>query len=69
MELLILIAFCLLVICILLMRTVLKQEITIFNLNEKLAISDQEYIDLFNENLLLSGSYEDLEVSSKFKND
>ena len=69
MELLILIAFCLLVICILLMRTVLKQEITIFNLNEKLAISDQEYIDLFNENLLLSGSYDDLEVSSKFKND
>lgn len=69
MELLILTAFCLLVICVLLMRTVLKQEITIFNLNEKLAISDQEYIDLFNENLLLSGSYDDLEVSSKFKND
>ena len=69
MELLILIAFCLLVICILLMRTVLKQQITIFNLNEKLAISDQEYIDLFNENLLLSGSYDDLEVSSEFKND
>lgn len=68
MELLILTAFCLLVICILLMRTVLKQEITIFNLNEKLAISDQEYIDLFNENLLLTGHSNDLEVSSEFKN-
>lgn len=68
MELLILTAFCLLVICILLMLTVLKQEITIFNLNEKLAISDQEYIDLFNENLLLTGHSNDLEVSSEFKN-
>lgn len=67
MKLLILTAFCLLVICILLMRTVLKQEITIFNLNEKLAISDQEYIDLFNENLLLTGHSNDLEVSSEFK--
>lgn len=62
MELLILTAFCLLVICLLLMRTVLKQEITIFNLNEKLAISDQEYIDLFNENLLLSDKITDLKV-------
>lgn len=68
MELLIFTAFCLLVICILLIMAVLKQQITIFNLNEKLAISDQEYIDLFNENLLLSGNSDDLEVSSEFKN-
>ena len=69
MELLIFTAFCLLVICILLIMAVLKQQITIFDLNEKLAISDQEYIDLFNENLLLSGNSDYLEVSSKFKND
>ena len=54
MELLILTAFCLLVICILLMRTVLKQEITIFDLNDKLNISDYEYISLFGENRKLS---------------
>jgi uncharacterized membrane protein YGL010W len=48
------------ILCILLMRRVLIHEIKIFDLNgtiselnEKLNLSDKEYIDLFNENLKL----------------
>jgi len=44
----------LIVLCVLLMRRILKQEIIIFDLNDKLNISDYEYICLFGENRKLS---------------
>jgi len=44
----------LIVICILLMRRVLKLECQVFDLNDKLNISDYEYISLFGENRKLS---------------
>jgi len=59
---------CLFVICILLMRVLLKREITIFDLNEKLNLSDQEYIDLFNENLKLTEKISELKLMKRIKN-
>ena len=44
----------LIVLCILLMRRVLKLECQVFDLNDKLNISDYEYISLFGENRKLS---------------
>ena len=55
---LLLIVIALIVLCILLMRRIIKQEIIIFDLNDKLNISDGEYIDLFNVNLGLSEQVE-----------
>jgi len=44
----------LIVLCIILMRRVLKLECQVFDLNDKLNISDYEYICLFGENRKLS---------------
>jgi len=44
----------LIVLCVLLLRKIIKQEIIIFDLNDKLNISDYEYISLFGENRKLS---------------
>ena len=54
--------FCIFILCILLMRIVLNHEITIFDLNDKLNLSDKEYVDLFNENIKLSEEIDDLKV-------
>lgn len=61
--------FLIFILCILLMRRVLIHEITIFDLNdtiselnEKLNLSDKEYIDLFKENRKLSDKIVDLKV-------
>ena len=54
--------FCIFILCILLMRRVLNHEITIFDLNDKLNLSDKEYVDLFNENIKLSEEIDDLKV-------
>lgn len=54
--------FCIFILCILLMRRVLKHEITIFDLNDKLNLSDKEYVDLFNENIKLSEKITDLKI-------
>jgi hypothetical protein len=62
------------ILCILLMRRVLIHEIKIFDLNgtiselnEKLNLSDKEYIDLFNENLKLVEKISDLKLIKKIQ--
>jgi hypothetical protein len=57
----------LVVICIVLMRLILKQENTIFDLNEKLNISDMEYMDIFDSNLKLSEEIVLLKELKRFK--
>ena len=44
----------LMALCVLLMRRILKLEYQVFDLNDKLNISDYEYISLFGENRKLS---------------
>ena len=44
----------LMVLCVLLMRRILKLEYQVYDLNERLNLSDEEYIDLFSENTKLS---------------
>ena len=44
----------LMVLCVLFMRRILKLEYQVYDLNEKLNLSDGEYIDLFTENTELS---------------
>ena len=44
----------LIALCLLLMRRILKLEYQVYDLNEKLNLSDAEYIDLFDVNLNLS---------------
>jgi len=48
----------LIVLCILLMRRIIKQEVVIFKLNNNLNLSDGEYLDLFEVNLKLSEQVE-----------
>jgi hypothetical protein len=58
----------LILLCILLMRRILKLEYQVFDLNDKLNISDGEYIDLFETNLQLSEEIELLSEFEKIKN-
>lgn len=48
----------LIVLCIVLMLKIIKQEYVIYDLNDKLNLSDGEYVDLFNVNLGLSEQVE-----------
>lgn len=48
----------LIILCLLLMRRITKLEDDNFDLNEKLNLSDGEYVDLFNVNLELSEQIE-----------
>lgn len=48
----------LMILCLLLMRRITKLEDDNFDLNEKLNLSDGEYVDLFNVNLELSEQIE-----------
>ena len=50
--------FALMVLCVLLMRRILKLEYQVYDLNDKLNISDGEYVDLFNTNIELSTQIE-----------
>ena len=54
----IILGIALIALCLLLMRRILKLEYQVFDLNDKLNISDGEYIDLFNINLGLSEQIE-----------
>jgi cell division protein FtsB len=54
----------LMVLCVLLMRRILKLEYQVYDLNEKINISDEEYVDLFETNLQLS---EEIEILTEFK--
>lgn len=63
------------ILCILLMRRVLIHEIKIFDLNdtiselnEKLNLSDKEYISLFKENIKISEELSSLRVLERIKN-
>jgi uncharacterized membrane protein YGL010W len=63
------------ILCILLMRRVLIHEIKIFDLNgtiselnEKLNLSDKEYIELFTENMKISEELSSLRVLERIKN-
>lgn len=58
------IVFALMALCILLMRKILKLEYAVFDLNEKLNLSDEEYVDLFNVNLELT---EEVELLTEFQ--
>ena len=48
----------LIVLCIVLMRRIIKQEYIICDLNERLNLSDEEYLDIFDVNLKLSEQVE-----------
>jgi hypothetical protein len=58
----------LVIICILLMRRILIKENTIFELNDKLNLSDKEYVYLFNENLKLVEKIADLKLMNRIQN-
>jgi hypothetical protein len=58
----------LMVLCVLLMRRILKLEYQVFYLNEKINVSDEEYVDLFETNLQLSEEIELLSEFEKIKN-
>ena len=55
----------LIVLCVLLMRRILKLEYAVFDLNDRLQLSDMEYVDLYNVNLKLS---EQIENFAKTRN-
>jgi hypothetical protein len=59
--------FALVALCILLMRRILKLEYSNFDLNEKLNISDQEYISLFDENTKLSDKLLEVKLMNEIK--
>ena len=60
----IILGIALIALCLLLMRRILKLEYQVFDLNDKLNISDGEYNDLFEINLQLS---EEVELLTEFK--
>ena len=64
----VIILFCLAVLCILLMRRITIIEEQKFELNEKLNLSDQEYIDLFKENVKISKELSTLRVLKRIQN-
>lgn len=59
--------FCLVVLCILLMRRITIIEDQKFNLNDKLNLSDKEFINLFNENLKLVEKIADLKLMKRIQ--
>jgi hypothetical protein len=50
------------------MRRILIKENTIFELNDKLNLSDKEYVYLFNENLKLVEKIADLKLMNRIQN-
>jgi len=52
----------LIALCIVLMLKIIKQEYVIYDLNDKLNLSDGEYLDLFDVNLKLSETIENFSV-------
>lgn len=56
------------ILCILLMRRITIIEEQKFDLNEKLNLSDQEYIDLFKENIKISEELSTFKVLERIKN-
>lgn len=56
------------VLCIFLMRRIKIIEDQKFDLNEKLNLSDEEYISLFNENLKLAEELDTMKVLKRIKN-
>lgn len=60
--------FCLAVLCILLMRRITIIEEQKFELNERLNMSDEEYISLFKENVKISEELSSLRVFERIKN-
>ena len=67
MTQLIIIILLLLIACVLLMRSFVDQKTKIETLNEKLNLSDAEYIDLFKENIKLSDKITELKVIKLIK--
>lgn len=55
---LLLMVFSLMILCVIMMRKIINQEVKIFDLNERLNLSDEEYIDLYDVNLKLSTELE-----------
>lgn len=65
---LIIIILLLLIACVLLMRSFVNQKIKIEYLNEKLNLSDAEYIDLFKENVKISEELYTFKVLNRIQN-
>lgn len=53
--------------CVLLMRRILKLEYAVFDLNEKLNLSDGEYLNLFDVNLELTETVEKFATVKKLE--
>lgn len=68
MEAIFIMSIILAVACILLMRRITIIEEQKFELNEKLNLSDQEYIDLFKENVKIYEELSSLRVLERIKN-
>lgn len=68
MEAIFIMSIILAVACILLMRRITIIEEQKFELNEKLNLSDQEYISLFKENVKIKDELSTLRVLERIKN-
>jgi hypothetical protein len=68
MEAILIISIILAVVCILLMRRITIIEEQKFELNERLNMSDEEYIDLFKENIKIKDELSSLKVLQRIKN-
>ena len=58
----------LIVLCVLLMRRILKLEYAVFDLNDRLQLSDQDYIDLFDVNTKLTTELENFTKTRNAEN-
>lgn len=68
MEAILIMSIILAVVCILLMRRITIIEEQKFELNERLNMSDEEYIDLFKENIKIKDELSSLKVLERIKN-
>ena len=68
MEAIFIMSIILAVVCIFLMRRITIIEEQKFELNERLNMSDEEYIDLFRENVKIKDELSSLKVLERIKN-
>jgi hypothetical protein len=68
MEAILIMSIILAVVCILLMRRITIIEEQKFELNERLNMSDEEYISLFKENIKIKDELSSLKVLQRIKN-
>lgn len=68
MIILIAISIVLFAACVFFMRAFISHKITIETLNQKLNLSDEEYVHIFNENVKMADKLSAFKVLSKVQN-